>query len=151
MTPSVAIRRLAYRSAWILLSIYRFVRRPGLTGVKCVLTDADQVLLVRHTYGPRIWDLPGGGLKRGEAPATTARREMHEELGLSIENWTSLGDVPQTLHRCQGTLHCFQVEVREPELSIDRGELAAVRWFARSELPSPLGQHVYRILALVPR
>jgi 8-oxo-dGTP pyrophosphatase MutT (NUDIX family) len=144
---SVAIRRLGYRSAWTLLSVYRFVRRPGLTGVKCVLTDADCVLLVRHTYGPRDWDLPGGGLKRGEAPAAAARREMREELGLTIQDWTALGDVPQTVHRCKGTLHCFQVEVRRPEITIDRGELSVARWFARNELPSSLRPDVRPILA----
>ena len=40
------------------------------------------MLLVRHTYGPRAWDLPGGAIKRGEPPIDAARREMDEELGL---------------------------------------------------------------------
>ena len=50
-----------------------------------------RVLLVRHTYGSRGWDLPGGSMKRGEAPVNAARREMHEELGVTIDDWRSLG------------------------------------------------------------
>src|SRR5437870_4690431 len=81
VTFAVAVRRRGYRVAFALLRVYWFVRRPALHGVKCVLTNGDQVLLVRHTYGSRDWDLPGGAVSRGEPPVATARREMHEELG----------------------------------------------------------------------
>ena len=74
-------------------------------GVKCVLTDGDRVLLVRHTYGPREWDLPGGGVKRGERPATTARREMHEELGSKIDDLRDAGEVLAALNRSRATVH----------------------------------------------
>jgi 8-oxo-dGTP pyrophosphatase MutT (NUDIX family) len=145
--PSVAFRRLAYRSAYALLRLYWFALRPTLSGVKCLLTDGDRVLLVRHTYGPRGWELPGGGFKRDEAPAAAARRETHEELGVWIEDWVDLGKLPATMNHREGSLHCFQASVREPPITIDLGELAVARWFRRHELPPDLGRYVEPILS----
>ncbi|MBV9416653.1 MAG: NUDIX domain-containing protein, partial [Solirubrobacterales bacterium] len=56
-----------------------------------------EVLLVRHTYGRRSWDLPGGTVRRRELPVDAARREMQEELGCRIEDWVDFG-VLQALH-----------------------------------------------------
>jgi 8-oxo-dGTP pyrophosphatase MutT (NUDIX family) len=143
----IPLRRLAYRCAYALLFAYRFIVRPRLTGVKCVLTDGDLVLLVRHTYGPREWDLPGGGIKRRERPAIAARREMHEELGILIEELRDMGEVLARLHNSPVTVHCFRAELQTPAVAIDRGEIAAARWFPHRGLPHNLGRLVRPVLA----
>src|SRR5205807_4312661 len=125
MRIPIPLRRMLYRSAYSALRGYWFVRRPEVQGVKCVLTDGDRVLLVRHTYGHREWDLPGGAVKRDEQPLSAARREMHEELGVRIEDWMSLGQVSASIDHRRDRLHCFQAELREPLITIDHGELAA--------------------------
>ena len=129
---------------------YWFVRRPALDGVKCVLTDGGSVLLVRHTYGDRGWDLPGGSVKRRELPSDAARREMREELGVDIAEWVPLGRVLSTMHHRRDTMHCFRAELNGAEITMDRGELEEVRWFRRGQLPPGLGDHVRRILARTP-
>lgn len=149
MQLPVPVRRLGYRVAYALLCVYWFVRRPPVHGVKCVLTDRNQVLLVRHTYGRRRWDLPGGVMKRDEPPPRAARREMHEELGLWIEDWQSLGEVFTTAYNRRDTLHCLHAEVENPELTIDRGELATAQWFPRHALPADVSPFVSPILAKV--
>ncbi len=45
-----------------------------------VIRSRDRVLLVKTRCG---WQIPGGGLKRSESPRAAARREVHEETGLS--------------------------------------------------------------------
>jgi 8-oxo-dGTP diphosphatase len=143
----VAIRRLGYRGAYLGLRVYWFLRRPEVRGVKCVITDGDRVLLVRHTYGSRSWDLPGGSIKRGEEPADAARREMHEELGVSIDNWRPLGMMSLSIDHRRDRLHCFQAELRAPRIEIDRGELADAGWFLRNALPAKTGRYTKPILA----
>lgn len=145
----VPLLRLGYRSAYAAMRAWWFVRRPKLDGVKCVLTDGVCVLLVRHTYGNRDWDLPGGSLKHGEIPVDAARREVQEELGVQVEDWIPLGQVLTTMHHRRDTMHCFQAELHDSAITMDRGELSAVEWFPRRALPSDLGDHVRRILARI--
>jgi 8-oxo-dGTP pyrophosphatase MutT (NUDIX family) len=142
----VVIRRQGYRIAHRLLRVWWFVRRPPLHGVKCVLTDSDRVLLVRHTYGDRSWDLPGGTVRRGEDAAEAATREAQEELGVHVKSWHALGDVLRHSYGHQDTLHCFYAEVKAPPLSLNRAELAAAQWFPESSLPAGTGRHVDAIL-----
>jgi ADP-ribose pyrophosphatase YjhB (NUDIX family) len=150
MPVPVRLKRLAYRFAYTVLRTYWFFRRPKLSGVKCVLTDGDEVLLVRHTYGSRAWELPGGAIKRGESPAAAATREMTEELGVSIDDWRALGAVMVTVDRRRDLVHCFQADSPERELTIDQGEIAEVGWFSRTRLPEDLGRYAGPILARSP-
>jgi ADP-ribose pyrophosphatase YjhB (NUDIX family) len=120
-----------------------------VSGVKCVITDGGHVLLVRHTYGPRGWDLPGGTVKRGEAPVDAASREMNEELGVSIQDWRPIGQLELNVDHRRDRLHCFQAELRDPTLEIAQGELAEAGWFARDALPRNLGRYTRPILARV--
>lgn len=45
--------------------------------------DAGRILLVRPTYKP-TWEIPGGSVEAGEAPAAAVAREVLEELGISL-------------------------------------------------------------------
>jgi ADP-ribose pyrophosphatase YjhB (NUDIX family) len=140
--------RALYRVGFVVLRVYWFLVRPTKQGVKCVITRPGAVLLVRHTYGPRgKWELPGGGVKRGEPPEHAARREMQEELGLDIAEWAALGDVLDRIDRKRDTLHCFTAELGDRALDPDPAEIAEVGWFEPDRLPQSAGKHIPRILA----
>jgi 8-oxo-dGTP pyrophosphatase MutT (NUDIX family) len=147
----VPVRRILYRTGYQVLTLVWMVRRPDLHGVKCVITDGDSVLLVRHTYGRKRWDLPGGRIERAEPPLHTARREMHEELGLHISDWIPLGELHVITDHRNDTLHLFRAELHEPKMTIDRGELSIARWFRRGKLPPDVAPHVAPILARADR
>lgn len=151
MKRTIRLRRAAIRGAYVGLRMYWFIFRPQLNGVKCILTHGDEVLLVRHTYGSRAWDLPGGGIKRGEKPVETARRETREELGRSIEDWVNRGELSIRNRRRRDNLrtHLFQARVEDRRVEIDEIELAAAGWFPRQDLPPDIGRYVLPILTRV--
>ena len=143
----VPFRRWVYRFAYRGLRVWWFLFRPEVKGVKCLLSDNEHILLVRHTNGPRGWDLPGGTVKPGEAPEETAKREIQEELGLRVEDWAYLGEIDHELDHRQDRLHCFAAELHRPELTLDLGEIQSARWFPLAELPAHLNYYVKPILA----
>jgi 8-oxo-dGTP pyrophosphatase MutT (NUDIX family) len=149
---SVSVRRLGYRLAYRVLQVVWLVTRPSQKGVKCLLWHGGEILLVRHTYGDRGWDLPGGMVKRGEHPEDTARREMHEELGIRAPQWADLGSVSTSIEHRHDTIHVFGAELVTPSVKIERSELDVAQWFAPGELPPmrPLGaQILHHALPLV--
>lgn len=40
---------------------------------------------VKHCFGTNRWNLPGGGVKKGESYKAAAIRELHEELGITVQ------------------------------------------------------------------
>jgi ADP-ribose pyrophosphatase YjhB (NUDIX family) len=148
MQLPVPVRRVIYRVGYRVLHVIWTIRRPTLRGVKCVLTDGQRVLLVRHTYGQRWWDLPGGALRTGELPGGAAHREMTEELGLTDVDWSPAGEIDVTIGRRSDHLYCFTGAPGTQTLRIDRGELAEARWFDREKLPAERSPHLVAILAL---
>src|SRR3954469_10556460 len=69
---------------WLLA--YKALRTPVAFGVSAIVEDENaRVLLVRQRYSPG-WHLPGGGVERGEPPATAIVRELQEEVGLQASS-----------------------------------------------------------------
>ena len=54
-------------------------------GAICVIERSDGAVLLERLSYRNSWGLPGGLLKRGEAPGDAARREVLEESGLEVE------------------------------------------------------------------
>jgi len=146
------VRRLGYRVAHAGLRVWWFVGRPRTRGVKCVVRgQAGQVLFVRHTYGPRDqWELPGGGLRRGEDPAAGVRREIREELGVELDRLREAGRAEVVGYGKRTDIVCFEGDVPAgAALRVDPGELAEVRWAALDDPPQPLGRDAAALLELL--
>jgi 8-oxo-dGTP pyrophosphatase MutT (NUDIX family) len=141
--------RLAYRAGFRVMRVWWLVVRPTVRGVKCVLTRDGEILLVRHTYGDRrLWELPGGGLKRREQPVEGARREIHEELGIEVDDWRSLGDLFERIDHKRDRMFCFSSEIGDREIDLDLAEIGEAAWFPDDALPNYRAKYVARIVAL---
>jgi 8-oxo-dGTP pyrophosphatase MutT (NUDIX family) len=146
----VAALRGLYRLAWHALQLRARLLPNWGRGVTCLLTRGSRVLLVRHTYGQReTWYLPGGAMRRREAPAQTAAREMREELGLRDLAWRELGARDMRLDGVCGRRNCLHAELAEATVRPDPVEIAQAHWFELSELPGRRGAEVGQLLALL--
>ncbi len=127
--------------AHIVRHYWRRWRKAPIAGVSVVLTNlAGDVLLLKHSYGPEVWSLPGGGLRKGEDPAEAARREVREELGVEITRLEPIGTLEEVLSGSPHKAHLFAALCdRHPQP--DRREVLEARFFPSHSLPEPLGRH----------
>ena len=122
---------------WLMAWGIRLIvpRRP--VGVGVVLLDADgRVLLLRHVFHPhRPWGLPGGWLKRPEAPHEGALRELREETGLTAVLGPVLA-VDETANPVHvGIIYLAYPQTDHITLS---DEILAADWFWPDDLPDIL-------------
>jgi 8-oxo-dGTP diphosphatase len=139
--------RTAYRCAYMLLRVYWFVVQPRMRGALALLIHADQLLLVRNTYGRRVWTLPGGMMKRNEDPEVAMRREVHEEVGILVEGLQLVGVLTGRQAQRHDTIHIFTAQVSQPVVHIDPGEILDAQWFPLTDLPR-LSTYAQQALAL---
>ncbi|TAG26267.1 MAG: NUDIX domain-containing protein [Rhodobacterales bacterium] len=66
----------------------RYTRRPG---VYAILLDGDHILATHQAEPMPEFQLPGGGIDRGEHPIPALHREVHEETGWKIAVTRRLG------------------------------------------------------------
>jgi len=103
--------------------------------------------------------LPGGRVRRGEDPVSTARREMRQELEVCCQDWKLIGCLAARegywrrsstdSFRRQSTFY-LQGEIETPEVHPRRGELSDARWFKVGAFPDNLsdGLDVARLSSL---
>jgi 8-oxo-dGTP pyrophosphatase MutT (NUDIX family) len=129
-----------------LVRLYWFVFRPHTKGVKVVLqNDNDELLLVRHTYGSRDWTFAGGSQEEGESPEETAKREIKEELSVQLKSIERCGDFTSRkeykhnhITVCSG---CVNDTITPSPFEIDRAQ-----WFEPNDLPE-LGSLAKQVLS----
>ncbi|MGO8831386.1 MAG: NUDIX domain-containing protein [Roseiarcus sp.] len=143
--PQSARKRLFLR----LLHLSFLILRPMTLGVRAVVIDErDRVLLVRHTYLPG-WHLPGGGVERGETLLASLARELAEEGNILIEGEPRLHGIffnksasPRDHVAVYVVRRFRQTGPRAP----DR-EIAEARFFEPGALPEDVGRSTRARLA----
>ena len=131
-----------------LLRLYWRVMRPDVLGVRCLVEHEGRLLLIRNPYGPMKWDLPGGGVRRGESPEEAARREAREEVGLTLTGLRPLGRFTGTEYYEKDTVVCFYARTRSATLKPRRAEVYEEGWFEWGRLPEPLSREAAKVIEL---
>lgn len=97
-------RRKIYQNPWIAVREDKILHPDGSAGIYGVVEVGDAVSIValqnnaiclvqqyRHSWGKRIWEVPCGGIDKGESVLWAAKRELLEETGISAKKWKRLG------------------------------------------------------------
>lgn len=72
---------VAFFVAWPLFFVY--LRRSERTRI--LIHHEGKVLVMKNWVSDHSWQLPGGGLHRGEPVVVGAQRELREETGIAVE------------------------------------------------------------------
>lgn len=156
LTRRVYTLRMPYTPAGLLyklvlyplLRLHRLVLRPHILGVRCLVEHEGRVLLIRNPYGPMKWDLPGGGVRRGERPEEAALREVREEVGLALSGLRPLGRSAGTEYYDRDTVICYYARAASPVLKPRRAEVYEEGWFEWGRLPEPLSREAAKFIEL---
>jgi len=132
------LHRAALRVAHRLRHRWRKFTKARLSGVSVLVTDLEgRLLLVRHSYGPKSWALPGGGIGRGEAPEAAATREVREEVSCMLEHVRVLEKLEETISGSPHIAWLVTGTTRDRPRP-DRREILEARFFPTHSLPEPM-------------
>jgi mutator protein MutT len=133
------MKKYALKIAYPILMVFWFIFKPRTYGVRCILLSEDnEVLLIKNTYRKFGWDFPGGGIKRGESPVRAVVREVFEEVGMTISEPELLGEFTNEIEYKKDKVVCFLAKVKTKEFTIDPVEIEDVRWFNLNNLPNDI-------------
>lgn len=120
-----------------LITLGALFQRPMTLGVRGLVIDSDdRVMLVRHTYVPGFY-LPGGGVERGETLLAALTRELAEEANVHLDGAPTLHGVYLN-RRASPRDHVALFVVRDFRHSGPRApdaEIAEAGFYALDSLP----------------
>lgn len=144
--------KLLFIVASTVRRVYWFIFRPKTEGVKCLIECNDEYLLVVHSYGSRRhdWNLPGGGVKKNENVCDAVKREVFEELGISLSKVTEVKKYVSSAEYKVDTIYCFYSKINSSDFKINKNELSEAKWFPKNNLPGNLSRSIKESLAFLP-
>ncbi|WP_379554378.1 NUDIX domain-containing protein [Qipengyuania sp. DGS5-3] len=117
---------------------WRMWRKAPLSGVSVIAQDREgRVLLVRHSYGPRGWFVPSGGMAHTEEPVDAGVRELREETACALLHARLIGTIDEVISGSPHTAYVIGGRT-DDEPKPDRREVVEARFFALDDLPEEL-------------
>jgi 8-oxo-dGTP diphosphatase len=119
--------RWLYWVGFRLARVWWRFRRPEHEGAQVAIYLGQDLLLVRSSYRAE-WNLPGGGIRRGESPHAAACREIAEEIGLETSALHPAGVASGLWDGRKDRVHFFELRLEQlPELRCDNREIVEAR------------------------
>ena len=99
-----------------------------------VIHSGTSFLVVRKAKGTNAgyWEFPGGKREYGESGEETLLREIHEELGTTIEVESLLATISYSYPEFELTMDCYLAHLTDQKLTLTEHD--ELRWLSLSEL-----------------
>lgn len=114
--------------------MYWKVFKPETQGVKVIISYKNLFLSIRHTYGRKKWNFPGGKIEKNERPEEAATREVLEETGLKINKLRFVDKIVSTSEGKIDNIFIFHAEADNDKVVIDPFEIEEFCWFENSQI-----------------
>ncbi len=110
------------------------MKKPKHHTVRCILKRDERYFLVMHRTrafsGKKRWGFPGGRIERGEDLEAALTRELREELFVTVDQFTEVGD-----YRYKGRHHrIYGSAYSESIIRFDRSEIHKIGWHSLPEI-----------------
>jgi 8-oxo-dGTP diphosphatase len=142
------IHRLGFRCLYLGFRVYTALFRPRIRGTFVFIWVGDRFLAARSSYR-RDWSVPGGMVGRKEEWADAARRELDEEVGITLaaDGLTFVTEM-SGFRNPNERVQVFEVRMEsKPLFTIDNREMAEAGFMTVSEAQKlPLMEGVERYL-----
>lgn len=126
--------------------LYCLISKPNRVGVKIVIKHNNEILLLKRSYGEKIWTLPGGGINKNESPEEAAKRETKEEVGINLENISQYGSFRHKGENIEDFVYVFAAEVQNKTFNSSNYEIEEARWFNIEDLKLKIAEQQTPIL-----
>ena len=99
-----------------------------------VIHSGTSFLVARKAKGNNAgyWEFPGGKREYGESGEETLLREIHEELGATIEVESLLATISYSYPDLELTMDCYLAHLTDQKLTLTEHD--ELRWLSLSEL-----------------
>jgi ADP-ribose pyrophosphatase YjhB (NUDIX family) len=105
---------------------------------------AGDLLLIRNTYGdPRLFVLPGGGIRPREKPEAAVVREVREELGCPVHDLLFVATFHSVAEGKRDTIFLYRGQLGGVPRA-DEFEVAEARFFPLAALPEAISPATLR-------
>ena len=143
------LHRALYKMAHHARLAYWRIAKPQLEACWVIGRDIEgRLLLLRLSYGGGEWELPGGGVSKGETPEEAARRELFEEAGCEALALKKVGVIEDTVVGAPSKNHVFTATIEDHPVA-DGREVIEARFFPTHSLPAPLSTKTQQRLNFV--
>ena len=116
-------------------STREIVEHPGAVAI--LAWDGARLAMVRqwrHATGAALLEVPAGTLEPDEAPATTARRELAEEVGLAAAAWVEGPRFYTAPGFCTELMHLYlATDLSEATADADEDEQLEPSWMTLAD------------------
>lgn len=142
-------RNIIYKLIDPIRQLYWFIFRPKTYGVKCVVEKDGEILLIRNAYSQsqKLWLFPGGGIRRGETAEEAAKREIKEEVGITVKDLKQIGQFESNKEYKKDTIVVFLARSESKDTKLDVNEIAEAKWFLPRQLP-PISGYSEKIISM---
>jgi 8-oxo-dGTP diphosphatase len=126
--------RMTLRLGFPLARIWWRLWRTPHEGALVAIYVGRSLLLVGSSYRAEL-SFPGGGIHSGETPEAAARRELVEEIGLTVPSLVPAGIASGFWDGRHDRVHFFELRLDQlPALRLDNREIVTVRLVSPDEL-----------------